>query len=390
MPTPAAARDALETWLESRAWASYDPYDGLTSPLLRALYGVRPLARVALQVVKRSPVDLRPLLGIRPAVYTKSLSDLAAAYVLLHRLRGDERDRARAREFLTQLRARTLPGFPGACWGMDLPYVSRFATATPAMPNLFQTVNAAMAFLDAHAAWGDPADLTPALEVVEFLERGLGRLQDGARIAWRYYPGQEALVYNVNALTGALLARLAHTTGREDLADLARRTFAFVTAAQNDDGSWWYAHGPAGRWVDGFHSGYVLEALAITHALDADYEVEAALWRGATHYLAAMFTPDDVPRYTDRATHPIEVQNCAQAIQTLARLAPFVPEARARAPRVATRVIEQLFRITCHAPRTEGYFMMSRGRRLTNRLPAIRWGQAPMLLALAHLEAMNR
>ena len=387
---PAAARDALEAWLEAHAWASRDPYDALTSPFLRPLFGVRPLARAALQAVKRSPVDLRPWLGIRPAVYTKSLSDLASAYVLLHRLRGDERDRARARDFLARLRARRLSDFAGNCWGMDLPYVSRFATATPAMPNLFQTVNAAMAFLDAHAAWGDDADLASALGAVEFIEKGLGRLEDGERVAWRYYPGQDAVVYNVNALTGALLARLAHATGREDLADLARRTFAFVAAAQNDDGSWWYARGPAGRWIDGFHSGYVLESLAIAHRLDGGYGVEDVLRRGAAHYLATMFTPADIPRYTDRDTYPIEVQNCAQAILTLARLAPFLPEARTRAPRVASRVIENLFRVTRRAPHAEGYFMMSRGRWFTNRLPAIRWGQAPMLLALAHLETMER
>ena len=387
-PALAATRDALEAWLESHAWASCDPYDALTSPLLRPLFAVQPLARAALQAVKRSPFDLRPLLGIRPGVYTKSLSDLAAAYMLLHRLRGEERDATRAREFLAQLRARALPGFPGTCWGMDLPYVSRFATATPAMPNLFQTVNAGMALLDAHAAWGDDADLALALGVVDFLERGLGRLQDGPCIAWRYYPGQDALVYNVNALTAALLARLAQATRRDDLADLARRTFAFVLSAQNEDGSWWYAQGPAGRWVDGFHSGYVLESLAI--ARDAGYAVEESLQRGAAHFLAAMFTSDDIPRYTDRATYPIEVQNCAQAIQTLARLAPFVPEARLRAPRVAARVIEQLFRVTRRAPHTEGYFIMSRGRLFTNRLAAVRWGQAPMLLALAHLEAMDR
>jgi hypothetical protein len=211
LPTTSAARDALEVWMESRGWASCDPYDALTSPLLRPLHGVRPLARIAMQVVKRSPVDLRPLLGIRPAVYTKSLSDLASAYVLLHRLRGEERDRTRARGFLAQLRSRALRGYAGTCWGMDLPYVSRFATATPEVPNLFQSVNAAMAFVDAHAAWGD--DLEPALGVVEFLERGLGRLQDGAAIAWRYYPGQDALVYNVNALAAALLARLGRSYG---------------------------------------------------------------------------------------------------------------------------------------------------------------------------------
>jgi hypothetical protein len=97
-----------------------------------------------------------------------------------------------------------------------------------------------------------------------------------------------------------------------------------------------------------------------------------------------MFTSDDTPRYTSRATYPIEVQNCAQAIQTLARLADLLPEARQRAGRVAARVVAQLF-----LPR-RGYFLLSRGRTFRNALPAIRWGQAPMFLALAHLASLDR
>jgi hypothetical protein len=37
-----------------------------------------------------------------------------------------------------------------------------------------------------------------------------------------------------------------------------------------------------------------------------------------------------------------------------------------------------------------GYFMLSRGRLLVNRLPAVRWGQAPMLLALLSTQAAER
>ena len=385
---PSVAR-ALERWLAEHAYASCDPYDALTSPLLRPTMRIPLLARTCMQIVKRSPVDLRPLLGIRPAVYTKSLSDLASAYFLRTRM-GEPGAAARARSFLDRLRDRRLPAVAGSAWGMDLPYVSRFVAATPETPNLFQSVNAANAFVDAWDLEQRPADLEIALGFVEFLETGLGRLEEShERIAWRYYPGQDACVYNVNALVGALLLRLARATRRNDLDDLGRRTLRFVAAEQNVDGSWPYARGPRGRWVDGFHTGYVLEAfLAAEQAGVSDFV--AARERGVRFYVECLFTPEGLPRYTAESTHPIEVQNCAQAIQTLAKLAACDGAYLKRAHTTASAVIRALFRWTRREPEPAGYFILARAGSIPNRLPAVRWGQAPMLLALAHLEAAAR
>jgi hypothetical protein len=399
----AAKRDAvvaaLERWLEEVSYASCDPYDGLTSPLLQPARRVPLLARAWMQVVKRSPLDLRPLLGIRPAVYTKSLSDLAQAYARraeTARSAGSattaDAAMVKARGFLALLRERRLPA-PGSAWGMDLPYVSRFVTARPTTPNLYQTVNAAAAFLDVRDAesWrGTPAadDLDVALGATEFMEKGLGRLEASPdRIAWRYYPGEEACVYNVNALAGALLLRLGQVANRSDLVDLGRRTLRFVVEAQNPDGSWWYARGPRGRWVDGFHTGFILDALAEAVYRAGERPFAPALERGIRFYTERMFTTEHLPRYDARSDYPVEVQNCAQAIQTLSILAQhnrsLVPRARA----TTMAVIEALFRWTRRAEPRAGYFMLSRGRTFTNRLAAVRWGQAPMLLALEHLAA---
>ena len=387
---PAAVAAALERWLASQGLASWDPYDALTSPWLGPLQRWPLPARVCMQAVKRSPVNLRPLLAIPRAVHTKSISDLALVAVLRARA-GDPAAAGRATELLTALRQRALAVPAGIAWGMDLPYVSRFAVATPATPNLFQTVNAAAAFLAGYELNGDEQHLATALGVVEFLERGLGRLEETPeQVAWRYYPGQDACVYNVNALIGAWLVRLGLAARREELVTLGRRTLRFVVAAQNPNGSWYYARGPAGRWVDGFHTGYVLEALLDGASTTGDAASTAALARGAAFYLGRLFTRDGLPRYTDRSTYPIEVQNCAQAIQTLARLAQHDPQHLERALEVTRVVIDRLFRWTRREAASEGYFALSRGRWLTNRLAAVRWGQAPMLLALTHLQVAER
>ncbi|MFQ5599020.1 MAG: hypothetical protein ACE5G2_00545 [Candidatus Krumholzibacteriia bacterium] len=379
---------ALRSWLEDQRYVSYDPYDGLTSQLLHPLFRHPLLARVCLQTVKRSPLNLRPVLGIRKRLYTKSLSDLVSAQLLLFRLDADVRDRDRALGLLDQLRGRMLPGHPGSSWGMDLPYVSRFVTATPATPNLFQTVNAAVALLDAYDVTGEVFDLDLALGVVEFLEHGLGMVEESSdHVVWRYYPGKDTVVYNVNALVGSLLARLAKCAAREDLARLAERTIAFVLLEQNADGSWFYARGPQGCWIDGFHTGYVLEALLEYARITGSPAAAGALERGADFFRQHLLEPSGLPRYTERSLHPIDVQNCAQAVQLLSKLAlsdrSWLPWAEHALASSAQHLL--IWSGPRDAPRAR--FRLQRGRWFRNDLPAIRWGQAPMLLALAWLHA---
>src|SRR5207302_2932862 len=80
----------LLRWCSGESWMGYDPYNGLNSTLARFWPMRNRLARTALtQLVKRSPVNLRPLLGIRKAANPKRLA-LAARAVLLLAQRENE------------------------------------------------------------------------------------------------------------------------------------------------------------------------------------------------------------------------------------------------------------------------------------------------------------
>ena len=392
---PERVEAALRRWLDAHGLASYDPYDGLAcawpwSNVRRS----RLLSRVWTQWIKRSPVNVRPLFGIHPHLSAKSLVDLAATALVRQRLGDDPQARDAAAQHLRALRACVLPGYAGACWGMPTPYVTRYIVAAPGTPNLFWSVCAAGTFLDAFELQGDAQALAVARSVFDFVHDDLGCVDEGEGGVWfRYFPGHGAAVFNVAALTGTMLLRLARHTGEADLERLGRRALHFVLQNQNRDGSWYYARGVHGRWVDGFHTGYILESLAQAAFLDgpgAPPGLDASLQRGIAFYQEHLFTRDHLPCYWADRLHPLEVQNCAQAIQTLAVLAGKDRGGVEMARRVATAVIASLFRTTRRGEDEAGYFVMSRGRWLTNPLPAVRWGLAPMLRALTVLRAVTQ
>ena len=58
---------SLERWAADGGWSGTDPYDGLTAGrLTRPIRASRQGRRILTQAVKRSPVDIRRLLAIRP------------------------------------------------------------------------------------------------------------------------------------------------------------------------------------------------------------------------------------------------------------------------------------------------------------------------------------
>ena len=102
-----------------------------------------------------------------------------------------------------------------------------------------------------------------------------------------YLPGDDTPIHNANMLVAALLARLGRLTGREDFADAARAAVHYTVNRQRADGAWPYGEQPHLTWVDGFHTGYVLDCLLT--CIDAGVGGQAAerAWRRGLRYYAA-------------------------------------------------------------------------------------------------------
>ncbi len=193
-----------------------------------------------------------------------------------------------------------------------------------------------------------------------------------------YLPGDRTPIHNANMLVCALLARLHAHSANERFRAASASGVAYTVSRQRRGGSWPYAEVDGANWVDGYHTGYVLDALLTCCDRQLPGADEEALRCGLDFYRRTLFLADGTPRYTTTSTYPLDIQCVAQGIQTAALAAPRDDSFRELARRV--------FRFArSRMQRPDGAFVFQRRRFWTSRTPHVRWGAAPMMLALAHL-----
>jgi hypothetical protein len=364
-------RDAvgrIATWGEARDWRGYDPYDALNSPVAGALSLGTPLGRrLFTQAVKLSPLNLRPLLRIRPSWNAKAIALVASGYARLAGT-GDAAAREHAQRWLEWL----ANSHSEWGWGYHFPVQTRFFAYPRGLPNTIATSFAAQSFLDAWELLGDERAARHALDVCDFLVDGMRT--GGARPYFRYLAGEDELVHNANLLACAVLARAARLSGDSSLFDPARAAVETSLAAQRPDGSWPYADATGHDWVDNFHTAYVLDALA--ECVRAVPGVAEPLDRGVRFWEHELFLDDGTPKYFQDRLLPLDAHCYATAIDTWLSLAERRPDALERAERVALLLVERML-----DPR--GYVHFQRRRLWTSRVPFTRWTTAPTFRALA-------
>ena len=354
------AAERLSRRLEQEGFAGWDPYDALSSPLLRALGGAPLLRRLAIQSLKRSPLNLRPVLAIRKRPHTKGLALLTSAYVRLGRY-----DLAlRVRDMLLQR------ALPDGGWGYDFDVQTRWGYYRAGQSNAVVTAFAAHALRDS-LEFDESRESKAALDVaLEFAARDL-LVRRGDECFFVYFAGGEAPIHNSNLLVATVFARADRATGR----DVARPAVQYTLDRQRPDGTWPYGEASGLAWIDGFHTAYVLERLAEWYTAEPEPSLAAAIERGTEAYVNRLIDPDGAPRATIDRRFPLDVHAAASAITALSRLEKF----HARARETASAVLDWTL---ANMVRPDGRFNFQRHRRWTNRTPYVRWSDAHMLLAL--------
>jgi rhamnogalacturonyl hydrolase YesR len=370
----------LYQWLEANDYQGYDTFDGLNARFVRPLTFETRLGRTVLQQgVRRFPLNLRPLLGIRKNYSSKGMGFLARGFIRLHQTTGNPVWKDKAQFTLQWLIENQAPGYSGACWGNHFDYQSRGFYLPKGVPTIVWTSLIGHAFLDAYDHFQEDRYLQMAVSACEHIVRDLGTLRDGDGICISYIPIKDTQVHNASTLGASLLARTYSHTGNDSYRELAQKAMQYTAQHQRPDSSWYYAEKMNHNWVDSFHTAYVLDCFKHYAQSTGDNRFDQKLMNGYEYWKKTFFLPDGTPRYYNHKTLPLDIQCSSQAIDTLVFFHDRDPESLQLAVKVAQWTIANM------QDRT-GYFYYRRySPWLVNKTPTLHWGQATMLCALAGL-----
>ena len=327
------------------------------------------------QVLKRLPVQIRPLLGIRKGYKPVSLALILQGYGYRHLAgrRAEHETEKDIRHLVAELRSLRSPGFSGHCWGYDFNWEARYFTIPAGTPTIVATgfvTNALFTVRSLPGAEGAVDLLTGAAPFLQDLHRT--PLDD--TFCWSYSPIDCNAVLNATMKGVRLCAQAYAVTGDKRLLEPCKPTIAYVLRHQSEQGSWPYSIGDARSWSDHFHTCYVLDCLDEYEKQTGDEHYRSACERGWRYYRENFFAEGCIPKYYDRCLYPIDVTACAQSILTLIRFGDVE-----QATKVAEWCLDRM-------ALPSGAFKFQIHRRYENRLAYLRWSIAGMFLALSRLE----
>jgi hypothetical protein len=368
----------LESYVVGERFRGWDPYDALTSPLFRlpVLRSSRWIRIAATQALRRSPYNLRPLLGIRKGYNPVTVAMIleASAYRAATHPADEAVHRQRAEECVAELARLQTPGFSGACWGYDFDWEARYGRLPAGTPTIVATGLVTNGLFAAYGLLGLNEALRLCESATRFVLDDLPRHPgDGDSFCWGYYPGDRQRVLNATMKGARLCAQVYSVTNDEQLLRAAAATTSYVGQRQHEDGSWPYSVGDTRSWVDSFHTAYVLDAFDAYRRATNDDGVERVIEKGWAYYRSSFFTEDCVPKYYPQSRFPVDATACAQSLVTLCRFGDVET-----AQKVARWTIANL-----QCP--DGHFAYQLRRRGLVKIPYMRWSSAYMYLGLSRL-----
>ncbi len=357
----------LREYVEKKSFSGYDPYDALNSQITRIFPFNKKLAKIALtQLLRRSPVNLRPLLGIQPGHNPKALGLFLEGYAALYTITTSKEIKAIAENLIELLEKYKSPTCSGNGWGYNFDWQSRVFFVPKHTPTIVNSAFIGHALLNAWESMKIQKALDLALPVRDFILKDLNRLVEEDSICFSYTPLDKYAVHNANLLGASLLFRISRYTNDLKARQVALAALFYSMKYQLEDGAWKYSEQHGSSWIDSFHTGFNLEAIRWFLKLDAAQEYKERYRKGVRFYGNNFFLKDGTPKYYHNQIYPIDIHAPAQAIC-------FFSGEGSKYCDLTDVILGWMLKNMYSG---KGYFYFRKGKILTNRIPYMRWSQA--------------
>jgi hypothetical protein len=343
---------------------------------------------LANQVNKRSPLNFRPILGIRPARNPKGLGlflDSQARMMEEGAPRGvnllTTDPESEARMLMDWLEECITPGYSGTCWGYNFAWPKKDVGIVPAFtPSSVVTGFVCRAL---YRFWLQTRDLRAErwiLDAANFILCDIPVTDTEYGRCYSYLPVKRDETVNASLMAAEILAYADIIGGTDTHRDAIHAAMIYTVNRQNADGSWYYSFNKAGgepkKQID-FHQGYVIDSLTLLSRLleTDDDRFRLAARSGLEYYLANQFSLSGAAFWRLPKRWPVDIHNQSQGMLTLSKFAAGRPEVRDLMLKISGYTLE-------HLQDNSGYFYYQKWPAITNRVSYMRWAQGWMYNAL--------
>lgn len=369
----------LEKWIEDRNYKGYDPADGITSFLRPLTFGSVFLDRILIQLVWRSPINLRPLLGVKPLDSFIGRGYMARGYLTMLRVTGDADYENKTASCLEWLKQNKAPGFKHYSWGKFFDFASRGGRYPKFEPITIWTALIGHAYLEAYETLNKKEYLDIATSICDWiLELPRNTSESGSCLNYTAHGNGKCTIHNQNMVAAAMLAKTAQFNCKAEYRDVAKEAISYTCTRQLPDGSWYYGEDLKYHWIDNFHTGYILDALKCYIESTGDTTYKDNLRKGFEFYKNHFIESSGRPKYYHNRAYPIDSQCASQSIETLANFSDYYDTSLDLGLKVTKWAITNMQDQT-------GYFYFRHYPFMTSKVPMIHWAQATTYRALALL-----
>jgi len=372
------------TSAERQDYSGYSKFDALNSPLLNRLSLRNKWLRLFFtQVVKVSPLHIRPLLGVEKSRNPKGVALFARAYFSLYEQTGDLQALAKGEDLVLWLLENPSPDPKNLCWGYNHIWQNTIFLQDKYEPNTVVTIFVGEALLQAYQITGKAPYLAAALSVARFLTEDLPVIHRAAtEMAIAYVLRKvDAVVLNNQVLAGAYLIKLWRQTQAAGLQQTALKLFNFTVRRRTDYHAWFYTWPRSKSLIthDNYHTGGILDGLLEYCEATGDDRFMAVYWKGLDYYHLNLFEPNGAPRWMNDKKYPFDIHGAAQGIITFRKAAWHRPALVQQAEKVTAWAVANLYQAA------SGEFYYRRGRFFDWNYSLMRWCNAWMARALGEM-----
>ncbi len=369
---------------EEQDYSGYSKFDALNSPVLAKLaFNNKWLRLIYTQLVKASPLHIRPFLRVDKSRNPKGIALFARAYFLLFERTGDPAFLVKGEKLIAWLLDNPSPNQKNLCWGYNYVWQSTLFLQDRFEPNTVVTIFAGEAFIHAYRVTGKEKYLKAALAISKFVIEDLPVIyQTQSELALAYVLRKvDAVVLNNQVLAGAFLIKVWRHTNDDSLRKTAIRLINYTVNRKTDDCAWYYTW-PKGKSPithDNYHTGGILDGLLEYFEETGDDRYMHTYWKGLEFYRAHLFEPDGAPRWMNDKKHPFDVHGSAQGMLTFSKAGRYKAACRVQALQIASWTIRNLYN-----PAQKEFFYR-KGRFYDWKYSLMRWCNAWMARALGEM-----